>query len=98
MWWPRLSSSPLRVHPQEPLADDVLVVEEALAEVVLGPGEDLGVGVDPVAAGEDLIPDAERVEEVDGVAARDAVARRALVDLHAVVGERVGRLADLVPV
>ena len=86
------------VEAQEPLRDDVLVVEEPAAELVLGPGDLREVGVGAVAAGEDLVADAERVEEVDGVATGDPVPGRALVDLDAVVGQDVGRLADVVPV
>src|SRR5436309_8611815 len=88
----------LGVEPQEALADDVLVVEQPAAELVLGPGDAGEVRVRAVPAGEDLVPDAERVEEVDRVAARHPVPGRALVDLHAVEGEDVGGLADLVPV
>jgi hypothetical protein len=68
------------------------------AELVLGPGDRREVRVRAVAAGEDLVPDAERIEEVDGVAARHPVPGRALVDLHAVEGQDVGGLPDPVPV
>src|SRR5580693_9857721 len=88
----------LWMEPQEALADDVLVVEEPAAELVLGPGDRREVRVRAVPAGEHLVPDAERVEEVDGVAAGHPVPGRALVDLHAVEGQDVGGLAYLVPV
>src|SRR5207342_2468417 len=79
------------VEAQEPLRDDVLVVEEPAPELVLGPGDLREVRVRAVAPGEDLVAGAQRVEEVDGVAAGDPVPGRSLVDLHAVVGEDVGR-------
>src|SRR5580698_3817611 len=68
-----------RVEAQEPLADDVLVVEQAPAELILGPGDRRKVGVGAVPAGEHLVPDAQRVEEVDRVASGHAVPGRALV-------------------
>src|SRR3954453_20695940 len=86
------------VEAQEPLRDDVLVVEEAAAELVLGPGDLREVRVRAVAAGEHLVAEAEWVEEVDGGAAGDALPGRSLVDLDPVVGQDVGRLADVVPV
>src|ERR1700751_3746192 len=90
--------SPLSgVEPQEALADDVLVVEQPAPELVLGPGDAGEVRVRPVPAGEHLVPDAERVEEVDRVAAGHPVPGRALVDLRAVEGQGGGGLAGLVP-
>src|SRR6202011_5068937 len=55
------------------------------------------VRVDPVAAGEDLVPVAHRVEEVDGVAAGDAVPGRRPLDGHAVAGQQGSRVPDPVP-
>src|SRR5208282_6596557 len=49
-------------------------------------------------AGEHLVPVAHRVEEVDGVAAGDAVPGRRHVDGHAVEGQQVGGFAHPVPV
>src|SRR5918993_1695632 len=86
------------VDLHEPVVEVALVVEDGPADVVLGPGDGGEVRVGPVAAGEHLVAGSQGVEEVDGVAPGDAVAGRADVDLDAVVGQDVGRLADVVPV
>src|SRR5436190_4365775 len=85
------------VDGDERLDDAVLVVEERLAELVLGPGDDLPVRVHLVAAGEDLVAVADRVEEVDGVTAGDAVAGRPDVDVDAVEPEDVRGPTDVGP-
>src|SRR4029077_5898121 len=87
-----------RVHREEALVDLAVVVEHGPAHLLLGPGDRLEVRVDPVAAGEDLVPVADRVEEVDGVAAGDAVPGGGDVEGHAVGGRQAGGLADGVPV
>src|SRR5258705_13742633 len=86
------------VEPQEALADDVLVIEQAAAELVLGPGDGREGRVRAVPAGEHLVPDTERVEEADRVATGHPVPGRTLVDLHAVEAQDAGGLADPVPV
>src|SRR5260370_18130455 len=85
------------VEPQEALADDVLVVEEPAAELVLGPGDRGEVRVRAVPAGEHLIPDAVRVEDVDGVAAGHPLPGRALVSVLAGGGPHVCGLPGGVP-
>ena len=74
------------------------MVEHALAERLGGPHAHWAVRVGEVAAGEDLVAVARRVEEVDGLAAGDAVAGGADVDRHVVHREQVRRAADLGPV
>src|SRR2546421_10015317 len=86
------------MHREEALVDLAVVVEHGPAHLLLGPGDRSEVRVDPVPAGEDLVPVADRVEEVDGVAAGDAVPGGRDVDGHAVEGQQVGGLADPVPV
>src|SRR4051812_20337755 len=88
----------LRVGAEEAGVDLALPVEESPAELVLGPGDGGEVGVDGVAAGEHLVADPQRIEEVDRVAPGDAVAGRTGVELDAVVGQDVGRPADVVPI
>src|SRR6266508_7004132 len=76
------------MHLHEALVEVSLVVEDRPADVVLGPGDRREVGVGTVATGEALVAGSQRVEEIDGVATRDPVARRPDVDLHAVTACR----------
>src|SRR5262245_55185631 len=81
----------------ERVDDAVLVVEERLAELVLSPRDDLVVRVGEVATAEDLVAIADRIPEVDRVAARDAVPRGTDVDVDAVEAQDVRGPADLGP-
>ena len=74
------------------------VVEHALAERLGRPHRHRAVAVGQVATGEDLVAVARRVEEVDRLAAGDAVAGGADVDRHVVHREQVRGAADLDPV
>src|SRR3954451_17304762 len=64
-----------RVHREEALVDLAVVVEDGPPHLLLGPGDRLEVGVDPVAAGEQLVAVAGRIEEVGRVPAGDTVTR-----------------------
>ena len=75
-----------------------VVVEDRPTHLALGPGGRFVVGIEPVAAGVELVAIAGRVEEVEPTAAGGAVTGRAGVDRHTVVGAGVGALAQLVPV
>src|SRR5688572_7276672 len=83
---------------REPVVELAGVVEDALAELVDGPDVRRPVREGEVAAGEDLVAVAGRVEEVHRLAAGDAVAGGADVDRDVVHGHEVCGAADLVPV
>src|SRR5271165_4178714 len=83
---------------QESFVELALVVEDSLADLGLVPGAGRQVGVISVAAGEHLVAIAGRVEEVDRLAAGDAVAGRADIDRNIVAGDDIGRVAHRLPV
>nr|WP_262377572.1 hypothetical protein [Pseudomonas veronii] len=74
------------------------MIEDTAPGLVLGPGHDRLVALRLVAEPrKGLIAVARRVEEVERLAAREAVARRRHVDPHPVLGHDVARLQDVVP-
>ena len=74
------------------------MVEDAGPQLVFGPGRDRTIRLREVAeAREGLVAVAARVEEVDGLAARDAVAGRCDVDAGPGLGHHVGRLQHVMP-
>src|SRR5208283_6210445 len=79
------------------LVQFALMVEDSLADLVDRPDPLQVVRVIDEPAQEHLVAVAGRIEEIDRLAARDAVARRADIERNIVTRNGVGGLADLVP-
>ena len=75
-----------------------LIIEQASAEVVGIPDALRIVRRGGVSAGVDFDAIAGRLPEIDGLSARNRMARRADVLFQTIDGDQVGNLADMVPI
>src|SRR5438552_10967511 len=85
-------------HREKVFVELAIVVEDRPAELVVGPGERGLVRVVDVAAGEHLVAVTGGIEEIDGLAPGDAVARRTDVERDAPFRNDVRGLQHLAPV
>ena len=79
------------------LVEPPLIREDRPSDLGLGPRRRLVVGVEPVAAGVELVAVAGGVEEVEAAPVGGPVAGGAGVDGDAVVGADVGGVAEIAP-
>src|SRR5882724_6302792 len=81
----------------EALVQFPLIVEDRLADLIHRPHPLRVVGVIDEPAREDLVAVPRRIEEIDGLAPRDAMPGRADVEGNVISRDDISRLADLMP-
>ena len=82
----------------EPLVELALVIENRPTGTIVGPRNGWKIWVGAIATGKHFVSCSHWIEEVDGVAPRDAVPGWADVDRYAMEREDVCRATDMIPI